>query len=83
MGRGRTGAVNRRQFLTRSATVAAAATILPRHVLGGQGVVAPSDKVNVAIIGVGGQGRTNCRALFQETGLPGRSRSPTRARSGT
>ena len=66
MGRVLTGAVNRRQFLTRSATVAAAATILPRHVLGGPGVVAPSDKVNVAIIGVGGQGRTNCRALLQE-----------------
>ena len=33
--------------------------------LGGPGFVAPSDKVNVAIIGVGGQGRTNARALFQ------------------
>jgi len=53
--------------MTRTAPVAAAATILPRHVLGGQGRVAPSDKVNVAIIGVGGQGRTNFRALAQES----------------
>lgn len=44
----------------------AATTILPRHVLGGPGFVAPSDKVNVAIIGAGGQGRTNLRSLLQE-----------------
>jgi predicted dehydrogenase len=56
---------SRRQFMTTAAS-AVAATILPRHVLGGPGFVAPSDKVNVAIIGVGGQGRTNSRALFQE-----------------
>jgi predicted dehydrogenase len=66
MGRTRSGGVSRRQFVTRTASLAAAATILPRHVLGGPGVVAPSDKVNVAIIGVGGQGRTNFRALAQE-----------------
>jgi len=28
--------------------------------------VAPSDKVNVALVGAGGQGRTNVRALFRE-----------------
>jgi predicted dehydrogenase len=56
---------SRREFMT-TATVAAAATIVPRHVLGGPKFVAPSDKVNVAIIGVGGQGRTNLRSLFQE-----------------
>ncbi len=52
--------------MTSAASAVAAVTILPRHVLGGPGFVAPSDKVNVAIIGVGGQGRTNARALFQE-----------------
>ena len=56
----------RRQFIAQTAAAAAAFTIVPRHVLGGQGVVAPSDKVNVAIIGAGGQGRTNARALFHE-----------------
>jgi len=61
----KTNEPGRRRFLTTAAS-AAAATILPRHVLGGRGYVAPSDKVNVAIIGVGGQGRTNTRALFQE-----------------
>jgi predicted dehydrogenase len=57
---------SRRQFLTTTASAVAAATILPRHVLGGPGFVAPSDKVNVAIIGVGGQGRGNTRSLLQE-----------------
>ena len=66
MGRTHSGGLSRRQFVTRTASLAAATTILPRHVLGGPGVVAPSDKVNVAIIGVGGQGRTNFRALAQE-----------------
>jgi predicted dehydrogenase len=35
------------------------------HVLGGTRHVAPSDKVNVALIGAGGQGRTNLRQLFK------------------
>jgi len=57
---------SRRHFMTTTASAVAAVTIVPRHVLGGPGFVAPSDKVNVGVIGVGGQGRTNCRALLQE-----------------
>jgi len=34
----------------------AAITILPRHVLGGVGYQAPSDKLNIAAVGVGGVG---------------------------
>jgi predicted dehydrogenase len=60
-----TPTTTRREFLA-ATSAAAAFTILPRHVLGGPQTVAPSDKVNVAIIGAGGQGRTNARALFQE-----------------
>jgi predicted dehydrogenase len=56
----------RRQFIATTTAAAAAFTIVPRHVLGGTQFVAPSDKVNVALIGAGGQGRTNARALFQE-----------------
>jgi predicted dehydrogenase len=57
---------SRRQFIATTAGAAAAFTVLPRHVLGGPRFVAPSDKVNVAVIGVGGQGLHNSRALFQE-----------------
>lgn len=57
--------LNRRQFLATAATAAAAISVVPRHVLGGARFVAPSEKVNVAIVGCGGQGRTNARALFQ------------------
>jgi predicted dehydrogenase len=67
--RKRTHSVGRREFMTRTAAAGVAATILPRHVLGGaKDVVPPSDTVNVAIIGVGGQGRHNFRALAQEDG---------------
>jgi predicted dehydrogenase len=66
MSRKQASRSSRREFLSRTASAVAATTILPRHVLGGPGFVAPSDKVNVAIIGVGGQGRTNARSLFQE-----------------
>lgn len=58
-------AASRRQFIKTTAAAVAAFNIVPRHVLGGPGFVPPSEKVNIAIVGAGGQGRTNVRALFQ------------------
>src|SRR5205823_3500811 len=58
--------LSRRTFIRGTATAIAGFTIVPRHVLGGAGFVPPSEKVNIAIVGCGGQGRTNVRALFQE-----------------
>lgn len=46
----------RRTFLSATAAAAAGFTIVPRHVLGGPGQTAPSERVNVAGIGVGGMG---------------------------
>jgi predicted dehydrogenase len=51
--------LTRREFLGTSALATAAFTIVPRHVLGGPGYVPPSDKLNIACIGVGGQGRSD------------------------
>jgi predicted dehydrogenase len=50
-------AIPRRRFLSQ-AGAAAALTIVPRHVLG-RGFVPPSDKLNIAGVGVGGMGRAN------------------------
>jgi ornithine cyclodeaminase/alanine dehydrogenase-like protein (mu-crystallin family) len=58
--------LSRRTFIRGTASAVAGFTILPRHVLGGAGFVPPSEKVNIAIIGCGGQGRTNVRALFEQ-----------------
>ena len=55
----------RRRFLRDSALSAAAFIIVPRHVLGGRGYVAPSDKVNIAAVGVGGRGKENVGELLK------------------
>ena len=57
--------VTRRKFVADSGTIAAAATVLPRRVLGGPGYKAPSDTVNVAIVGFGGMGGENALVLAQ------------------
>jgi predicted dehydrogenase len=57
--------INRRRFLA-GAAMTAAATIVPRRVLGGAGNVAPSEKLNIAGIGVGGMGKSNMRQLESE-----------------
>jgi len=47
---------SRRAFIGNAVSAAAALTIAPRHVLGGRGYIAPSDKITAACIGVGAQG---------------------------
>jgi len=61
------GAVTRRKFLGQSAAAAIGFSIVPRPVLGGAGYVPPSDKVNVAFIGVGAQG---LRVMLRFLGQP-------------
>ena len=46
---------SRRNFIKKSAVVAAGISIIPRHVLG-RGFIAPSDQLNVAVVGAGGKG---------------------------
>jgi Oxidoreductase family, C-terminal alpha/beta domain/Oxidoreductase family, NAD-binding Rossmann fold len=55
---------NRREFIGSAAAASVAFTILPRHVLGGPGHIAPSDKLNIAYIGCGTQGlREMCELI--------------------
>lgn len=46
---------SRRKFIRNTAITGAGFFIIPRHVLG-RGYIAPSDKLNIAGIGVGGKG---------------------------
>jgi predicted dehydrogenase len=57
--------ITRRKFLTNVAAGSAAFSIVPRHVLG-RGFTPPSDKLNIAGVGVGGMGRNNLINLANE-----------------
>jgi predicted dehydrogenase len=48
--------MNRRDFVLSSAAGVTAFTLVPRHVLGGPRYTPPSEKLNIAGIGVGGRG---------------------------
>jgi predicted dehydrogenase len=50
--------VTRRDFISTAAATGAALTIVPRQVLG-RGFTAPSDRLNIAGVGIGGMGKTN------------------------
>ena len=55
---------SRRSFLKTASVVTTAFTIIPRHVLG-QGVTPPSQKLNIAAIGVGGMGSGDVASCAQ------------------
>jgi predicted dehydrogenase len=55
---------SRRDFIKASATAMAGFYFVPRHVLGGPGYIAPSDRLRVAGIGVGGMGGGDVRGVF-------------------
>ena len=54
----------RRRFLQTAAAVTAAPTIISARALGGEGAVAPSERITVACIGLGGQGMANLHAFL-------------------
>jgi predicted dehydrogenase len=57
---------SRRDFIKKSAALAAGLTILPSHVVSGLGHKAPSDKLNIVGVGIGGKGRANLDAMNTE-----------------
>jgi hypothetical protein len=63
--RQRKAKISRRNFMGAAAT-AAAFTIVPRHVLGGARHVPPSEKLNVAGVGIGGRGEGDLDEIGSE-----------------
>ena len=61
--------VSRREFLGSAAAMAASVTIVPRHVLGGEAGPAPSDKLNIACVGVGGRAGAHVSAAADQQNL--------------
>ena len=61
---------SRRDFIKRTsgavAGLAAFPYIIPSNIFGKNGAIAPSDKIRVAFIGLGGQGRYNMNAILNE-----------------
>jgi predicted dehydrogenase len=57
--------VTRREFVSSAGAIAATLTMVPRHVVAGGGT-APSEKLNIAGIGVGGMGANNLKACSAE-----------------
>ncbi len=55
----------RRDFLKSASLASAGFMIVPRHVLGGKGFLAPSDRLVVAGIGVGGKGKSDLKHFFE------------------
>lgn len=56
--------ISRRKFLSTGAKAAIGLTIIPSTVLGKNfGHIAPSDKLNIAAVGIGGMGHANIKAV--------------------
>ncbi|MCF8274051.1 MAG: Gfo/Idh/MocA family oxidoreductase [Flavobacteriaceae bacterium] len=55
----------RRTFIKKSALTALGISIIPRHVMG-KGFIAPSDKLNIAVIGGGGKGFSDAVNVYNK-----------------
>ena len=58
--------ISRRRFIGLTATTAGMFTIVPSFAVSGLGHIAPSDKLNIAGIGVGSKGRVNLNNMKSE-----------------
>jgi len=68
---GKTSPLSRRKFLAQVGAAGLGTIIVPRYVLGGTDHVPPSDKVNIAFIGVGSQGMRVMLHFLNETDVQG------------
>src|SRR5947209_397559 len=60
------GTLTRRKFLGAGATATAAFMVLPSHVLGLGGATSPNEKLNIAGVGIGGQGNSDLNQMKSE-----------------
>ena len=58
--------ISRRRFIGTTSTAAAGFMIVPSNTIAGLGHKAPSDKLNIAGIGIGGMGRGNLQRMSAE-----------------
>ena len=63
----KSGTIDRRNFIKVAGAGALAFSIVPRHVLGGTGFIAPSDKLTMAYVGCGTQGLRELLPLLAVT----------------
>lgn len=61
--------LTRRQFLTAGSAAVAGFMIVPRHVIAASGMTPPSEKLNIAGIGVGGMGAGDIEAVAPENNI--------------
>jgi predicted dehydrogenase len=57
---------SRRDFLKKTGLFSAGVTVVPSNVVSGLGHKAPSDKMNIVGVGVGGKGQINIRGMASE-----------------
>jgi len=62
----KSNSISRRSFIGKTTAAAAGLTIIPSSVVSGLGHTPPSDKLNIAGIGIGGMGNHNLKALSSE-----------------
>jgi len=77
------GSVSRRSFLKTTGVVAAGVSIVPRHVIAGSGQTPPSEKLNIAGIGVGGMGGGDMDAIAPNNNVVALCDVDTRHSAGT
>jgi len=63
---GENNRLSRRRFIKATGTAVAALTIIPRNVLSGPGQTAPSEKITLAGVGVGGVGHGQLRSCEKQ-----------------
>ena len=57
---------SRRDFLKKAGLLSAGITVLPSKVISGLGHKAPSDKMNIVGVGIGGKGHINLKGMATE-----------------